>query len=124
MPEISNIFAEIPANLSDEVFQTLLASPNVRIERIVSFGHASPEGFWYDQETDEWVLLLAGAVPRRSWVAAVSPTFGRLFEGTDEPSLGQTWPGPIVPLTHSVNAFGERSTPTRPRQAKPALSAR
>lgn len=42
------------------------------------------------------VLLLAGAVPgeRNSWVAAVSPTFGRLYEGTDADSLGQTWPVP------------------------------
>ena len=30
----------------------------------------------------------------RSRVAAVSPTFGRLIEGTDAPSLGQTWPPP------------------------------
>lgn len=37
------------------------------------------------------LLLLAGAVPLWFWVAAVSPTFGRLFEGTDEPSPGQTW---------------------------------
>lgn len=32
----------------------------VRIERIVSNGHASPEGFWYDQDEQEWVLLLEG----------------------------------------------------------------
>lgn len=38
------------------------------------------------------LLLLAGAVPGWFRVAAVSPTFGRLFEGTDEPSPGQTWP--------------------------------
>lgn len=39
----------------------LLQTPGVRIERIVSEGHSSPEGFWYDQETHEWVLLLSGA---------------------------------------------------------------
>ncbi len=32
----------------------------VRIERIVSHGHASPEGFWYDQDQDEWVVVLKG----------------------------------------------------------------
>lgn len=32
-----------------------------RIERIVSQGHASPPGFWYDQPEDEWVLVLQGA---------------------------------------------------------------
>jgi len=38
-----------------------LQMPNFRIERIVSQGHASPEGFWYDQDTDEWALLVRGA---------------------------------------------------------------
>jgi cupin 2 domain-containing protein len=32
----------------------------VRIERIVSNGHASPDGFWYDQNEHEWILLLEG----------------------------------------------------------------
>jgi hypothetical protein len=50
-----------------------------------------------------WVLLLAGAVPgHKIRVAAVSPTFGRLFEGTEEPSLGQTWPAPTDPT--EINA--------------------
>lgn len=43
------------------------------------------------------MLLLAGAVPGWCRVAAVSPTFGRLFEGTDEPSPGQTWPAATPP---------------------------
>ena len=33
----------------------------VRIERIVSTGQASPADFWYDQDEDEWVVLLSGA---------------------------------------------------------------
>ncbi|MHB8801619.1 MAG: cupin domain-containing protein, partial [Rhodocyclaceae bacterium] len=36
-----------------------------RIERIVSTGQASPEGFWYDQPRDEWVLLLSGSAGLR-----------------------------------------------------------
>ncbi len=32
----------------------------VRIERIVSLGHETPAGTWYDQETHEWVVLLSG----------------------------------------------------------------
>lgn len=40
---------------------TLLESPGVRIEQIVSQGHSSPEGFWYDQEQSEWVAVLTGA---------------------------------------------------------------
>lgn len=57
----SNLLADIPANLPQELFQTLIEAGNVRIERIVSHGHKSPDGFWYDQSADEWVLLLRGA---------------------------------------------------------------
>ncbi|SIN68324.1 cupin 2 domain-containing protein [Singulisphaera sp. GP187] len=61
MADWINLFSEIPADLSEELFQTLLNAPGLRIERIVSRGHVSPEGFWYDQETHESVLLLSGA---------------------------------------------------------------
>jgi cupin 2 domain-containing protein len=61
MADLTNLFADIPADLPEELVQTLLSTSKLRIERIVSLGHASPEGFWYDQETDEWVLLLTGA---------------------------------------------------------------
>lgn len=56
-----NLFENIPATAPKELFETLLSSDAVRIERIVSFGQCSPENFWYDQEEDEWVLLLEGA---------------------------------------------------------------
>ena len=53
--------AGLPANLPDEeIFEELLRTPSFRMERIVSSGHASPPGFWYDQEEDEWVALLQG----------------------------------------------------------------
>ncbi len=65
MDRFTNLFAEIPADLPEEHLQTLLNTPDVRVERIVSLGHASPEGFWYDQETHEWVLLLTGAARLR-----------------------------------------------------------
>lgn len=45
---------------AEESFTDLFRSPGLRIERIVSRGHCSPEDFWYDQEEDEWVLLAAG----------------------------------------------------------------
>lgn len=32
----------------------------MHIERIISKGHSTPEGEWYDQDQDEWVLLLQG----------------------------------------------------------------
>ena len=56
-----NLFADLPAALQGELFQTLLATPHVRIERIVSRGHASPPDFWHDQSQHEWVLLVQGA---------------------------------------------------------------
>lgn len=61
MPDGSNLFADLPAELPAEFFQTLLEAGRVRIERIVSRGHCSPPGFWYDQPQSEWVLVVAGA---------------------------------------------------------------
>ena len=61
----SNLFAGIPAHLPDELYITLLDAAKVRIERIVSHGHTSPEGFWYDQNQHELVMLLAGAARLR-----------------------------------------------------------
>jgi cupin 2 domain-containing protein len=56
-----NLFDTIPLTLQEELFQTLAESGSVRIERIVSHGHATPPGEWYDQGWDEWVLLVSGA---------------------------------------------------------------
>ncbi len=63
--EQPNLFANIPANLPQELIETILSKPNVRIERIVSQGQSSPEGFWYDQEQSEFVVLLQGAARLR-----------------------------------------------------------
>mgnify|MGYP001484251402 CR=1 FL=1 len=56
----ANLFEAIPKNLPHEWFETLVESGEIRIERIVSRGHASDEEFWYDQAWDEWVVLLTG----------------------------------------------------------------
>ena len=59
---MDNLFARLPpSSAPEEEFRQLLAQPGLRIERIVSRGHASPKDFWYDQEQDEWVLLVQGA---------------------------------------------------------------
>jgi cupin 2 domain-containing protein len=73
MVGLTNLFAEMPADLPEELIQTLLSTSSLRIERIVSLGHASPEGFWYDQESHEWVLLLKGAARVRFEGAEPSP---------------------------------------------------
>lgn len=56
-----NIFENILENMPEELVTELLKAGNLRIEWIVSFGQSSPEGFWYDQGQNEWVLLLEGA---------------------------------------------------------------
>ena len=60
-----NLFATIPTDLSEEFTETLLQAKNIRIERIVSHGHASPDDFWYDQDEHEWVVVLKGAARLR-----------------------------------------------------------
>lgn len=45
---------------AEEIVEVLAEGPDCRIERIISWGQASPAGFWYDQEEDEWVSLLQG----------------------------------------------------------------
>jgi cupin 2 domain-containing protein len=55
-----NLLKDIPAELSEELISTILQAGNVRVERIVSQGHVSPPGFWYDQPQHEWVVVLEG----------------------------------------------------------------
>ncbi len=55
-----NIFAAIPGNDSEEVFETLTQKGTTRVERIISTGQSSPADFWYDQQHDEFVILLKG----------------------------------------------------------------
>ncbi|SIP66053.1 hypothetical protein BN9982_280017 [Mycobacterium tuberculosis] len=55
-------------------------------------GHSLPSNSIGPRDSRRWFSLLAGAVPGLIQVAAASPTFGRLFEGTYAPSPGQTSP--------------------------------
>lgn len=67
-----NLFDNIPDNLPEELITSLVDNPQARIERIVSTGQSSPDGFWYDQDQAEWVIVLKGE-------ARI------LFEGDDSP---------------------------------------
>ena len=58
--------------LPDELIETLTSNESVRIERIVSTGHTTPEGFWYDSDQHEWVTVLRGEAKL-------------LFEGDSQP---------------------------------------
>ncbi len=56
-----NLYKNLPHDISEETFEDLLCHENLRIERIVSHGHTSPEDGWYNQAEHEWVLVLKGA---------------------------------------------------------------
>lgn len=55
-----NLFSEVPDRLPNEIFEDIVVTDNIRIERIISDGHSSPESGWYDQMENEWVLVLSG----------------------------------------------------------------
>jgi cupin 2 domain-containing protein len=56
-----SLLADVPERLEAERFDQLLKVANVRIERIVSTGQATPPGEWFDQAWDEWVVVITGA---------------------------------------------------------------
>ena len=56
-----NLFENIPEELPKELINVLTENESVKIERIVSDGHGSPDGSWYDQDENEWVLLVSGS---------------------------------------------------------------
>ena len=57
----SNLFENIHGELPEELVSVLAENDGLRIERIVSDGHGSPDEFWYDQDENEWVLLVSGS---------------------------------------------------------------
>jgi len=56
----NNIYSEIPDQLPEEIVECILKKENIVIERIISNGHITTAGQWYDQSNDEWVILLQG----------------------------------------------------------------
>jgi cupin 2 domain-containing protein len=98
--DIGNVFLDIPHTLPAEQITEILSAPNVRIERIVSTGQASPQGFWYDQAGPEWVIVLAGSA-------------GLQFEGEAEPHrLGPGDYVQIPPHTRHRVAWTDAREPT------------
>lgn len=59
--DTGNIFHHIPDLLSRELVEKMIQGGAFHLERIVSQGQTTPEGKWYDQERDEWVILLKGS---------------------------------------------------------------
>lgn len=96
---MANLFSGVPKGLHDELVETLVDADSVRIERIVSWGQSSPDGFWYDQQRHEWVVVLRGAARLR-------------FDGDDEPlELG---PGDFLSIPARKRHRVEWTTPEEP----------
>lgn len=70
---IQNLFTDSDKTTDAEQFRTLFESAGTKIERIASHAQASPKDFWYDQDHDEWVIVLRGE-------AALEFEDGRLME--------------------------------------------
>jgi cupin 2 domain-containing protein len=58
---IKNIFQDLPTVMIEEISEALLETHYFRVERIISAGQRTPPGEWYDQEPNEWVILLEGS---------------------------------------------------------------
>lgn len=60
MLQTRSLFSHLDPEDSEETFTTLFEKADVKIESIASHGQASPDGFWYDQPGDEWVMIVRG----------------------------------------------------------------
>ena len=94
-----NIFAGTPERLADERIDPIVSADGLRIERIISTGQASPPGFWYDQDWNEWVMVLSGSA-------------GLLFEGEAEPRV--LGPGNFVNIPAHARHRVEWTDPAQP----------
>ncbi|OIO80120.1 cupin [Candidatus Pacearchaeota archaeon CG1_02_32_132] len=55
-----NIFSEIPKSIPKEVFNSIIDKNGIKIERIISKGHTTEKDKWYNQEKNEWLIILKG----------------------------------------------------------------
>ncbi|HUC17638.1 MAG TPA: cupin domain-containing protein [Acetobacteraceae bacterium] len=60
-PAQGNLFEMLPLASAREGFDALVTAPGLKVQRIVSRGQASPPDLWYDQDWNEWVLLVSGS---------------------------------------------------------------
>ncbi len=58
---VRNIYEGTPDTIDQEFLEVLMENKSFRIERIISQGHSSPDNYWYDQSSNEFVLLLSGS---------------------------------------------------------------
>ena len=67
-----NLFTPVPEARNKEIVESLVKTTGFTFERIIAQGQPTPPDEWYDQEWDEWAVLLSGEARL-------------LFEGEDEP---------------------------------------
>jgi cupin 2 domain-containing protein len=94
--------------MSDELCTTLLDAGVVRIERIVSHGHASPEGFWYDQDQHESVMVLKGAARLRFEDEAVEMKPGDFLNIPAHKKHRVEWTTPDEPTIWLAVHYGDQ----------------
>ncbi|MCD8352468.1 MAG: cupin domain-containing protein [Planctomycetaceae bacterium] len=110
MHNTGNVYANLPDATKDEIIDVLAAMQgrNVRIERIVSEGQASPPGFWYDQPWDEWVVVIRGgaevAFEDPASVERLTPGDWLLIPAGQRHRVESTWPGTLWLAVHGDSA--------------------
>lgn len=104
----ANLFADLPDPLLDEQFMVLLEAAQVRIERIVSRGHASPDGFWYDQDWAEWVVVLKGAAALEFEGRTVELTAGDCLNIPAHQKHRVVWTTPDGPTIWLAVHYGQK----------------
>ena len=58
---VRNLFDVTKENFSNEIFERMIENENFVLEKIISEGHSSPRDFWYDQNKNEFVILISGS---------------------------------------------------------------
>lgn len=92
---MTNLFDNLPSNISEELTEVLLQSKHVRIERIVSSGQASPDDSWYDQSDAEWVVRCAAKANYYSRTKTNRFICGRVITSTFAPIADIVLSGPV-----------------------------
>jgi cupin 2 domain-containing protein len=96
---VKNVNDDIPSALPDELITAILKTRNFRMERIISQGHCSAPGFWYDQNEHEWIIVLSGSALLR-------------FENESEPL--ELVEGSYMNIPAHVKHRVERTSPSEP----------
>lgn len=97
-PLVTNLLRSLDVRPEAEIFEPLVTTDQWLFERIISYGHTTPPGMWYDQPRDEWVVLLSGAARLR-------------FDGCDE--IVELTPGDAMKIPAHTRHRVEWTTPER-----------